>query len=337
MSSNFDNLLSGAWKRSPQQTPNDTEEPALPLRHPLPTKPQLPIRPPRSTGPALPIDPTLPASPAITVGAKPKPKKKTSKEAPGAVPEPEIEVNPSKHVNDSIDPDSERDHTALRAHEQSEDDAELKRSTILNESNAQINTYSSSPRRENRSSQRAPARSLAAITARIIQLKGTEPGDGANKSASSPPTHKETIFQLQGVIQLPKEKSSKGAAFQPTERKSHKFNTPSSPGPACEAETTQLKDKLHALYLPDPTRATRRAALIAEHDAKAKQSSIQRDEEIKAAKTKHLTYVKELEDELERNLRELDRASNEKQSDQRHFESTLADLNVSFQFQWLIT
>ena len=276
------------------------------------------------------MDPTLSARHAIPVGVKPKVNKKTRKESPGVVPEPEMGVNRSKHVSDSIEPGYERDPTAQRAHEQSKEDAELKRSTILNESNEQINTYSTSLRRENGSSQRAPARSLAAIKARVIQLKGTEPGDGANKSASSPPVHQETISQLQGVIPLRKEKSSKDAAFQPGERKSRKSDTSTSPEPTCEAEKSQLKDKLHALYHPDPTGATRRAALIAENDAKAKESSLQRDEEIKAAKTKHLTYVKELDDELERNLRELDRALNEKQSNQRHFESAFADLNVSF-------
>lgn len=82
-----------------------------------------------------------------------------------------------------------------------------------------------------------------------------------------------------------------------------------------------------ALYENDPTRATRRATLITEHDAKAKQSSLLRDKEIKAAKEKHLAYVKALDKDLYMNLRELD--SRQQDADQKRFDSTRGNLNLS--------
>ena len=96
-----------------------------------------------------------------------------------------------------------------------------------------------------------------------------------------------------------------------------------------EARITQRKDNLQALYHPDPAGTIRRAELIAEHDAKAKESSLRCGEEIKAAKPKNLSYVKELGDQLEKDLCELDGEFASKEQDRQRFKFALGDLNVS--------
>ena len=81
---------------------------------------------------------------------------------------------------------------------------------------------------------------------------------------------------------------------------------------------------------PSDSIGSQRATLIAEHDAKAKESSLRRDAEVKATKEKHLSYLKELDEELEENLRELDRGVSVSQA-QKEMVDVSRDVYVVYQ------
>jgi hypothetical protein len=98
---------------------------------------------------------------------------------------------------------------------------------------------------------------------------------------------------------------------------------------AVEANISQLKERLHALYHPDPTGANRRAEFIAAHNAKANLSAIRWDEKMNVIGLRHVSYVEALDKELEANLHKLKGAVNNEHSDRLEFDRVLADLNVS--------
>lgn len=329
MASNFDDLLSGAWKRGQRQKPDPSNNHAS--------------SPPVIGGKIIQVKEIEPGERLKKELGSPAMRTKSDKSTAPAnllhAHEPNIVNLECTALKDEAnnDPVIRRKNgcQSKKLAEFLETEKALLQRTVPNDKATKAPASQLTQKETHESNKIAACPPL--IELHIIKPKETAPKNKVHKDPliaqnnRPPKTPAHSPQPIEATIIQPKSALKDDPRLPLTQTEAHESDTFASSTPSIETHRTELKNNPHKLSHPDPTRISRRAALIRNHDAKAKESSIRRDAEIKAAKERHLFYIHGLDDELEKNLIELDNDFKRTEHDQGYFESTIVDLDVSLQ------